>query len=59
MLEAHIWHGEPVSESALRTLIYRFNLKTDYALIETIPLEGCRLLSTHTQKKPLEKGADT
>ena len=43
-LEVQIWNNEVVSESALRTLVYRLNIKTDYALIETIPLEGCRLL---------------
>lgn len=47
-LEVQIWDSEMVSESALRTLIYRLNIKTDYALIETIPLEGCRLLLSDT-----------
>lgn len=44
MLEEHIWEGETVSESALRTLVYRLRGKLEYKLIETIPSFGFRLL---------------
>lgn len=43
-IEYHIWEDTPVSSSTLRTLIYRLRSKIEYNLIETIPLDGCRLL---------------
>lgn len=42
-LEEHIWEGNPVSNSALRTLLYRLRGKLDYKLIETIPSFGLKL----------------
>lgn len=43
VLEDYIWRGNPVSESALRTLLYRLRAKMEYKLIETIPSFGCRI----------------
>jgi len=43
-LEFNIWPNEPVSQSALRTLIYRLRAKLECELIETIPSFGCKLL---------------
>lgn len=43
-IEYHIWEDSTVSDSTLRTLIYRLRSKLEYKLIETIPLSGCRLL---------------
>ena len=42
-LEQHIWRGNPVSDSALRTLLYRLRGKLDYLFIETVPSFGFRL----------------
>lgn len=42
-LEYTIWPDAPVSNSALRTLIYRLRSKLEYKLIETIPSIGCKL----------------
>ena len=42
-LEHLIWPDEPVSQSALRTLIYRTRSKLEHKIIETIPAFGCRL----------------
>ncbi len=38
-----IWPSEFVSDSTLRTLIYRLRTKLEYKLIETIPAFGCKL----------------
>ena len=40
-----IWSEESVSDSTLRTLIYRLRTKLEYKLIETIPSFGCKLIS--------------
>jgi len=45
-IEQIIWEETPISDSALRTLLYRVNLKTSYALIETTPTKGCRIMTT-------------
>lgn len=42
-LEHLIWPEGPVSESTLRTLIYRLRTKLEHKLIETIPSIGCKL----------------
>ncbi|WP_415398306.1 winged helix-turn-helix domain-containing protein [Sulfurimonas sp. CS5] len=44
-LEYFIWPDNSVSESSLRTLIYRLRNKLDYQLIETIPSFGVKLVS--------------
>ncbi len=44
VLENHVWEGNPISDSALRTLIYRLRGKLDYLLIETVPSFGFRLI---------------
>ena len=43
VLEYNIWPSEPVSQSALRTLIYRLRAKLEYKLIETTTSFGCKL----------------
>jgi len=43
-LEDYIWQENLVSESALRTLIYRLRGKLEYLLIETVSSFGFRLL---------------
>ncbi len=43
-LEYSIWDG-PVSESSLRTLVYRLRHKLEHKVIETIPSFGVRLKS--------------
>lgn len=40
-----IWPDEFVSDSTLRTLIYRVRTKLEYKTIETIPAFGCKLTS--------------
>ncbi len=42
-LENLIWTESVVSESALRTLIYRLRSKLEYKLIETVPSFGCKI----------------
>ena len=42
-LEQYIWRGNSVSDSALRTLLYRLRGKLEYLLIETVPSFGFRL----------------
>lgn len=42
-LETLIWGEKNVSESTLRTLIYRLRAKLDYKIIETIVGQGCRI----------------
>lgn len=42
-LEYFLWPDKPVSDSALRTLVYRLRSKLDYKIIETIPSFGCKL----------------
>jgi DNA-binding response OmpR family regulator len=43
ILEEKIWRGEPVSNSGLRTLLYRLHKKLGHKLIETVPTFGCQL----------------
>jgi len=42
-----IWSENAVSDSTLRTLIYRLRTKLEYKLIETIPSFGCKLIPLH------------
>lgn len=42
-IEYLIWPDGSVSNSALRTLIYRLRSKLEYKLIETLPSIGCKL----------------
>ncbi len=42
-IEYLIWSDLPVSNSTLRTLIYRLRAKLEYKLIETVPGIGCKL----------------
>lgn len=49
-LEYSIWERNPVSNSTLRTLIYRLRSKLEYKLIETISTVGCRLSIEDTLK---------
>jgi len=39
-----LWPDEFVSDSTLRTLIYRLRTKLEYRIIETIPAFGCKLI---------------
>lgn len=41
--EHYLWPEAPISESTLRTLIYRLRTKLEHKLIETIPALGCKL----------------
>ena len=43
VIEEHIWSGESISTSALRTLVYRFHQKLGCKLIETIPTFGYKI----------------
>ena len=45
-LEHRIWDGNVVSDSALRTLLYRLRGKLEYLLIETVPSFGFKLTLT-------------
>ncbi len=42
-LENKIWPNINVSDSTLRTLIYRLRMRVNNKLIESVPLLGCRL----------------
>ncbi len=42
-IESLIWSDNFISDSTLRTLLYRLRAKVEYRLIETIPTIGCRL----------------
>lgn len=42
-IEHYIWGNNTVSDSTLRTLLYRLRSKFEYKLIETIPTIGCKL----------------
>lgn len=42
-IEYLIWPDSPVSDSSVRTLLYRLRAKLNYKLIETIHSAGCRL----------------
>jgi len=43
-LEYLIWPTGSVSNSTLRTLIYRLRTKLEYKLIEIVPFAGCKLV---------------
>ncbi len=45
-IEHAIWPDAPISDSTLRTLIYRLRTKLEYKLVETIPTFGCKLTNT-------------
>jgi DNA-binding response OmpR family regulator len=45
VLEYEIWDGNPVSQSALRTLCWRLNIKLEHKIIENIPTFGYKLHS--------------
>ena len=42
-IEHYIWGNNTVSDSTLRTLLYRLRSKFEHKLIETIPTIGCKL----------------
>ncbi len=42
-IEYTLWEEDIVSDSSLRTLIYRLRTKLDHKLIETFVKRGCRL----------------
>ena len=42
-LEERIWPNSEISDSTLRTLVYRLRSKLEHRLIETIQKVGCRL----------------
>ncbi len=42
-IESIIWSDNCISDSTLRTLLYRLRAKLEYKLIETIPTIGCKL----------------
>jgi len=44
IIEYELWENTHISNSTLRTLIYRLRTKLEYKLIETILQEGCRLI---------------
>lgn len=44
-IEYLLWPDGNVSESSLRTLIYRIRTKLDYKLIKTVPTFGCKIES--------------
>lgn len=46
-LEYKIWPDSTVSNSTLRTLIYRLRTKLEYKLIETVTSFGCKLTQTN------------
>ncbi len=46
-IEYSIWPESPISNSTLRTLIYRLRVKLEYKFIETIPAFGCKLTPTY------------
>jgi len=45
-IEYLLWPDAPVSNSTLRTLIYRLRSKLEYKIIETISSIGCKVTST-------------
>ena len=42
-IEHQLWPAESISQSTLRTLIYRMRTKLEHRLIETIPSIGCKI----------------
>lgn len=45
-LEYLLWPDAPVSNSSLRTLVYRLRTKLEYKCIETISSIGCKILNS-------------
>ncbi|MDD2896529.1 MAG: response regulator [Aliarcobacter sp.] len=45
-LEYMLWPDAPISDSTLRTLIYRLRTKLEYKIIETISSIGCKIISS-------------
>ncbi|WP_419764702.1 MAG: response regulator [Arcobacter sp.] len=43
-IEYLLWPDSPVSDSTLRTLIYRLRCKLEYKIIETITSIGCKII---------------
>jgi len=43
-LEYILWQGNPVSESSLRTTVYRLRNKLEHKIIETVPSFGIKLI---------------
>jgi DNA-binding response OmpR family regulator len=43
-IETKIWGNNKISDSTLRTLVYRLRAKLEHKLIETIPHVGCRII---------------
>ena len=43
-IEHAIWKEDSISDSTLRTLVYRLRGKLEYKIIETITQQGCRLI---------------
>ncbi|WP_321314190.1 response regulator [Halarcobacter sp.] len=47
-IENEIWEGNVISDSSIRTLIWRLRTKFEYKIIETVPYEGIKLvINTH------------
>ena len=44
-IEYILWPDAPISDSTLRTLIYRLRTKLEYKIIETISSVGCKIIS--------------
>ena len=55
VIEEHIWRGESISNSARRTLIYRFHQKLGCKFIETVPTFGYRITIFTSQEDLFEK----
>lgn len=45
-LEYMLWPDAPISDSTLRTLIYRLRTKLEYKIIETVSSVGCKIISS-------------
>jgi DNA-binding response OmpR family regulator len=45
-LEYMLWPDAPISDSTLRTLLYRLRTKLEYKIIETISTVGCKIISS-------------
>ena len=42
-IEYEIWGNNVISESSVRTLVWRLRTKLEYKIIETIPYQGVKL----------------
>ncbi|MBU0923456.1 response regulator [bacterium] len=45
-LEYLLWPDFPISDSTLRTLVYRLRTKLEYKIVETIPSIGCKIVKS-------------